>query len=122
MQDEQLSKNFKRSEFTCHCGCEDDRVRPELIEALQELRNLVNAPIIVTSGFRCIEHNKACGGAKNSQHVYGRAADIHVSGMSQSTLASLAEKIPAFKNGGIGIYKTWVHVDVRPTGKARWNG
>ena len=32
----------------------------------------------------------------------------------------LIEENQAFRNGGIGIYPTWVHVDVRTTGKARW--
>lgn len=34
------------------------------------------APIIVTSGYRCPALNAAIGGAKNSQHMRGEAADI----------------------------------------------
>lgn len=43
---------------------------------LDPLREAWGAPIIVTSGYRCAKLNKAIGGAKNSQHMYGQAADI----------------------------------------------
>lgn len=43
---------------------------------LDPLREAWGAPIIVTSGYRSIKLNKAVGGAKNSQHIYGQAADI----------------------------------------------
>lgn len=43
---------------------------------LDPLREAWGAPIIVTSGYRCPALNKAVGGATNSQHIYGQAADI----------------------------------------------
>lgn len=43
---------------------------------LQPLRNAYGKPIIVNSGYRSPELNKAIGGAKNSQHMRGQAADI----------------------------------------------
>ncbi len=44
---------------------------------LDPLREAWGAPIIVTSGFRCDKLNKLVGGATNSQHRRGEAADIH---------------------------------------------
>lgn len=46
------------------------------IEQLDELRRLYGHPIIITSGYRCPQLNKAVGGKPNSQHVKGQAADI----------------------------------------------
>ena len=43
---------------------------------LDPLREAWGAPIVVTSGYRCAKLNKAVGGATNSQHLYGQAADI----------------------------------------------
>lgn len=43
---------------------------------LDPLREAYGGPIIVTSGYRCPTLNKAIGGAKNSQHMAGQAADI----------------------------------------------
>jgi zinc D-Ala-D-Ala carboxypeptidase len=121
---EQLSKDFKRSEFACKgaaCCGHSAPIMPALVDALQELRDIINEPIGILSGFRCRTHNKNVGGAADSQHCYGIAADIYVKGMSPVYLAGMAEKVAAFREGGIGIYKSWVHVDVRH-GKARWNG
>jgi hypothetical protein len=69
--------NFSPAEFRCrHCGQGDDIVKPELLAALQRLRDLYRKPMSVTSGYRCPVHNKAIGGAKRSAHLTGEAADI----------------------------------------------
>ena len=117
-----LTRNFSRREFACHCGCGDASVVPELVEHLQELRDLIGQPVIVVSGFRCQTHNTAVDGARHSQHLVGRAADVRVRGMSPIEIKRLAETIPAFRDGGIGLYDAFVHLDVRPNGPARWNG
>lgn len=46
------------------------------------LRKLVGCPVRITSGYRCTALNKAIGGASNSQHSTGQAADIDVTGQS----------------------------------------
>lgn len=117
-----LTKDFSRSEFKCKCGkCDSDDVSMKLVEGLQELRDLIDEPILINSAVRCPAHNKAVGGTSDSQHVKGTAADIRVAGMSPKKLAEYAEQIDVFKNGGIGTYSTFVHVDVRGR-KARWVG
>ncbi len=115
-----LSENFSRSEFGCRC-CGEAKVDPGLIAALQKLRDLAGAPITVISGYRCPKHNAAVGGAKRSQHMLGKAADIVIKGLTPFETYRLAEKVEAFSNGGMGLYPGhgFVHVDVRGH-KARW--
>jgi len=121
-----LSENFSTSEFRCKCGrCDENGdhivAAPRLITALQALRSLVSAPIRVNSGFRCPAHNRAVGGSIHSQHLYGKAADIVIHGLSVLEMYEQAQRIPSFKKGGVGIYpaESFVHVDVRGR-KARW--
>lgn len=112
--------HFKSSEFKCkHCGKLPAKgISQDLMKKLELLRTkLGNKPVTVVSGYRCPIHNKAVGGATNSQHLYGTAADIQVAGVSPSKVAAAAESI--FAKGGLGRYKTFTHVDVRGY-KARW--
>lgn len=111
-------KHFKPKEFACkHCG--EIRVDIQLLEKLEQLRTAIgNRPIIINSGYRCPTHNKAVGGAKNSQHMYGKAADIRAKDMSPRTLEKFADTV--FYNGGVGMGgQNIVHVDTRGH-KARW--
>ena len=48
------------------------------MEVLQPLRDFLGKPVVISSGYRCPELNKAVGGVRNSQHMKGEAADIHV--------------------------------------------
>ena len=116
-----LSTNFDREEFECTCGCHKVAIKLRLIAALQSLRDRVGVPITITSGYRCMEHNRKVGGVKNSRHVSGEAADIHIHGMTAKEMYGHALAIYEFRNGGIGIYpqRKFIHVDVRDKA-ARW--
>lgn len=112
------TRNFKRSEFECHCGCGKSLVSRKLLYLLQCIRDDVGFRMDVNSGYRCIDHNKAVGGGTNSQHLYGMAADIKINSTNQrDALVSSAE---SYGFGGIGIYPTFVHLDIR-NGNARWS-
>lgn len=123
----QLTKNFSLSEFDCHDGTPVpakyiDNAK-EVAENLQILRDTLKVPIRITgSGYRTQKHNKAVGGAPFSQHLTCSAADINADGYSPKLLASKIEaliKAGHMKQGGLGIYKNFVHYDIRGT-KARW--
>lgn len=114
-----LSEHFLEEEFACHC-CGSVLVYPELVQKLEDLRQLAGAPVVITSGYRCASYNKAVGGVDNSYHTLGRAADIWVYAISPQQLAHMAETAGF---NGIGIYpgQGFVHVNVRGN-RARWEG
>ena len=115
-----LSANFKVREFACTDGSDPVFVSDKLVEILQEIRSHFGRAVTINSAFRTATKNKAVGGATNSQHLYGMAADISVKGVSPSRVAAFAETLLP-NTGGIGIYGTFCHVDVRAT-KSRWKG
>lgn len=113
-----LSENFNSTEFDCKCGaaCSSTLIDETLVVFLQQIRNHFKKPIIITSGYRCAAHNKEVGGATNSYHTKGQAADIVVNGVSPQEVAKYAESIGV---KGIGLYDTFVHIDTR-TRKSFW--
>lgn len=115
-----VSANFRVREFACSDGSDPVFVDSDLVAVLQKVRNHFGKAVTITSAYRTPGRNKAVGGEKYSQHLYGRAADIKVKGIAPKTVAAYAEKLMP-KSGGIGIYATFVHVDVRGA-KARWKG
>jgi uncharacterized protein YcbK (DUF882 family) len=116
------SPHFSDAEMQCKCGCGLNLCAPELFAALEIYRFKADRLIDVRSAYRCAVHNKAEGGAPNSQHLLGRAADIAVRGMTPRQMYALALTVPAFGFGGIGVadHQGYIHVDVRATGMARW--
>lgn len=113
-----ISTNFRVREFACCDGSDPIFVDSELVTILQKIRTHFGKAVTVTSAYRTPPHNKSVGGTAYSQHLYGKAADIKVSGVSPKTVAAYAEKLLPNK-GGIGIYDTFTHIDVRGT-KSRW--
>lgn len=115
-----LSANFRVREFACSDGSDPVFIDTELVKILQKIRNHFGKAVTITSAYRTPGKNKAVGGTTYSQHLYGTAADIKVNGVTPKKVAAYVEKLMP-KSGGIGIYKTFVHVDVRAV-KSRWNG
>lgn len=121
----QLSPAFKVREFRCRDGSDAIMIDQTLVVLLQAIREHFGKPVTITSGYRTAAHNTAVGGAKSSQHLLGRAADIQVQDTDPLAVAAYAESLmPGW--GGVGRYpvkagrtKGWVHVDTRPN-KSRW--
>lgn len=123
----QLTKNFKLSEFDCKDGTPVPDILlsnvKELANNLQKLRDAIGKPIHINSGYRSAGYNKKVGGVVNSQHVIGRAADIHVNGLRPEEIHAVIEgliKQGKMKQGGLGLYDTFVHYDTRGVNK-RWD-
>lgn len=115
-----LTQNFRVREFACTDGSDPIFIDSDLVNVLQKIRTHFGKSVTITSAYRTPTKNKAVGGQTYSQHLYGKAADIKVSGVTPKKVAQYAETILKNK-GGIGIYSTFVHVDTREA-KSRWNG
>jgi len=121
-----MSKNFRLSEFMENDDLEYIKLDSNLVLALQDLRNSFNKSIKINSGYRSPAYNKAIGGASKSQHLSGNAADIVVSGKNASTVQNFVkEHYRELGIGGLGIYKSFTHIDTRPLKDGKltiWNG
>jgi uncharacterized protein YcbK (DUF882 family) len=121
-----LTENFSLDEFKSKDGsafpAEVVQNLSTLAVQLQALRDEVKKPITITSGYRSKEHNLKIGGALDSYHVRGMASDIQVSGMTPKQVYDTIEKLikeSKMMEGGLGLYKSWVHYDFRNK-KIRW--
>ena len=114
-----VSTNFRVREFACQDGSDPIFIDSELVSVLQKIRNHFGKPVTITSAYRTPNHNKNVGGTTYSQHLYGKAADIKIQGIAPKDVAKYAETL--LGEGGIGIYNTFTHIDVRST-KSRWQG
>jgi len=132
-----MTKNFSKEEFDCNDGSEMPiNVYHNMVKVanqLQTLRNYIGKPIQVNSAYRSEDYNKQIGGAhkidkngnriETSQHVFGRAADIVIKGMTPIEVSKVIEELidkGDILQGGIGIYSSFVHYDIRGN-KARWD-
>ena len=108
-----ISLNFYLYEFECR-HCQAVMVEYRLIDMLQALRQKLGSAIVITSGYRCPSYNRAVGGAENSFHTKGMAADFYVPG-TELTIVELADLCESWGFGGVGAYveQGFVHVDSR---------
>ena len=122
-----MTKNFTKEEFDCNDGSEMPiNIYHNMVKVanqLQTLRDYIGKPIQVNSAWRSEEYNASIGGVKNSQHIMGRAADIVIKGMTPIEVSKIIEELISkgdMLQGGLGIYSSFVHYDIRGT-KARWD-
>ena len=95
-------------------------INPKLVIIVDALREIVDRPFHINSAFRTATHNARVGGEPRSQHMFGRAVDISTSGWGHDDRMKLV--IYARKLGikGIGIYPSFIHLDVRVGPSAAW--
>lgn len=116
---QKVGRYFTAWEFACpHCN--ECLIDDELIQILDTIREEIKSPIIVTSGYRCPEHNKEINGAPQSKHLLGIAADIIAPKLTVKELYRIAEEVLG-NTGGLGYYpaRGFVHVDTRKE-MTRW--
>lgn len=114
-----LLEFFSLDEFRCkHCGCLPEHGMSEiLLERLDKLRKDYGFPIMVSCGYRCPSHNAEVGGVYDSQHIYGKAADIWVNGDYEYFYRFVINS-KLFDGVGYYPYDEFVHVDVRDDGES----
>lgn len=114
-----ISKHFLLREFNCKDGTPvpDDYICNviTLASQLDIIREAVGEALYISSGYRTPEHNKKCKGAKNSKHLTAEAADIKARKKTPQEIAGIIFTLiyeGKIKNGGVGIYKNFVHYDI----------
>ena len=130
------TKNFKVSEFACHCGCGYNMIDQRVIDMAQTIREALGVPVHVNSGCRCEKRNAAVGGvqkkvdaktgkviSKGSNHMYGLAADLSCS-LGAVKMFEIVKKLHA--EGKLPAldycirYKTFIHIDCGGKRKSLW--
>jgi zinc D-Ala-D-Ala carboxypeptidase len=96
---------------------------PDVCFKLDRAREYFGAPIVMTCGYRTPEHNAEIGGVPNSEHIYGRAADIRAP-QDPFMRTKLAWALGAAGFRRIEIAKLHFHVDCSPvkTSPCCWEG
>ena len=109
----QITPHFKVREFACSDGSDVVFVAPSLVDSLEAIRVHFGRPVTITSGYRTVSYNAGLkNSSKKSQHCNGLAADIKVEGHTPKEVYDYACSLLG-DHGGVGIYNTFVHVDVR---------
>ena len=123
----QITPHFNSKEFRCKCGGKHDfQVNEKLCELLEKLyEELDCSSINISSGFRCVHHDKSVGGSGTGQHTKGNAADFCCVGkdgtiISTKLVCCAAQDIGFTGIANINATHTYTHCDVRTSGK--WYG
>jgi len=114
-----VSAHFTLIEFASRDGADKVIIHdalPPLLEAIREASG--GRPLHINSGYRSPAHNSAVGGATNSRHKTGQAADITVRGLSPRQVYRIAKRL---NPGGLGKYNSFTHVDIQGNNR-RWSG
>lgn len=121
-----LNNYFNTKEFDCQCNyddCVEQRLSIELLDKITKIREETNAPLKITSAFRCTKHQNDLRNqgvntvvAKKSTHETGDGIDVKSSKLTVDELLLIAEK--HFKS--IGLAKTFLHLDTRNDVVRRW--
>lgn len=116
----QITPHFKVREFACSDGSDVVFVATSLVDILEAIRVHFGRPVTITSGYRTVSYNAGLkNSSKKSQHCNGLAADIQVEGHTPVEVYNYACSLLG-DHGGVGIYNTFVHVDVRAS-KSRFD-
>lgn len=113
---ERITQNFYREEFKCKCGCGLMAINPAIVQRLQVIRDILDLPIHILSGYRCKKHNEEVKGAKESQHTFGNAVDWFIKDYPMNNLNVMLSEW----SGGFHFYQAenFIHIDIGP--RRRW--
>jgi zinc D-Ala-D-Ala carboxypeptidase len=105
-------RHFTPKEFTCDGLNVFGEMDPELLQMLDNAREMAGVPFVITSSYRTLSHNAKVGGKIHSAHLKGMAVDIAAPN-SEARYAMVGGLIKAgFRRIGIG--KDFIHTDIDP--------
>ena len=113
--------HFNLDEFACQDGSDIVLIHNDLLDFAEALRVAIDMPLHMNSAYRTWSHHveiyKGLGteAPRGSAHLYGMAGDFVCDDM-----ALLEEKINELNPGGIGLYNTFIHADVKGENR-RWD-
>ena len=89
-----------------------DNMLTLIIECLQPIRNYINKPMIISSGYRSprLNGHPLINGAQNSQHVTGQAVDFTIKGMTPKQIIEKIKASGVQVDQCINEHNIWVHV------------
>lgn len=87
-----------------------DNMLKLIVYCLQPIRDKLQKPMIITSGYRNSQVNKLVGGVSNSAHLYGQAVDFTVSGMTPAQVVDFIKKSGVEYDQLINEYDKWTHI------------
>jgi len=108
------SRWFAEKELTCHCGCGACDMNPVLLRMLDQVRSAIGKPIIINSGYRCVEWNRKVRGRNTSAHLTGHAVDIKCTNATQR-YELLNDLLPRWEIRRLGIADNFIHIDIDPS-------
>lgn len=111
----QSTRSFKEREWACKCkNCNQaapHKMQAHVMDAIQNIRDMVGRPLVLTSAYRCPKHPEEAKKAKPGQHSEGLAVDIQVAdGAQRYEIIQLGLMAGAT---GIGVAKSFIHLDWR---------
>ena len=121
---EYITEHVALTKCACPC-CDLLKVTPGLfshMKLLEQMRQEMGFAMIITSAYRCPDHNREVGGAVRSWHLLF-ATDIRPGRGSgfKDQLHGMYKVALSLKWGGIGYYNNFLHLDMRPD-PVRWQG
>ena len=109
-------KFFSMEELRCRCGCGRADMNADFMEKVVKLRLHYGFPMIISSAFRCPDHNnKVSSTGKTGPHTTGHAMDIKVYGERALLLFRKAQELNLFTGFGVSqkgdISGRFIHLD-----------
>ena len=109
---------FKLSDFDCQ-ETGNNEMSEEFLEKLDELRHVCGFPFIITSGYRDPSHSIEARKAKAGTHARGIASDIRINNGNEAY--DIIKNAQSMGFNGIGVAKSFIHVDIRQGMPVIWS-
>ena len=109
---------FKLSDFNCQ-ETGNNEMSEEFLEKLDDLRHVCGFPFIITSGYRDPTHSIEARKAKAGTHARGIASDIRINNGNEAY--DIIKNAQSMGFNGIGVAKSFIHVDIRKGMPVVWS-